>query len=88
MLMFCHLGMDEFTNIFLDDNQYDVIIGNFLGCSCFYFVRMLVGSLGGRGAHVQCEHMYHIFQAIMFSGFIEEFIHYYMWNWDEVKHLL
>jgi hypothetical protein len=65
MLMFSHLGMDEFTNIFFDDNQYDVIIGNFLGnflgCSCVYFIRMLVGSLGGRGAYLQCKHVYHIF---------------------------
>jgi len=67
MLMFRHSGMDEFTNILFDDNHYDVIIGNFLGCSWIYFVRMLACSLGGHGAYVQCKHMYHIFQTIMFS---------------------
>jgi hypothetical protein len=54
--MFHHLGMDKFTNILFDDNGYDVTIGNFLGCSCVYFVRMLVGSLGGHGAYVKCKH--------------------------------
>jgi hypothetical protein len=44
--------MDEFTNILSNDNQYDITIGNFLRCSCVYFVRILVGSLGGHGAYV------------------------------------
>jgi hypothetical protein len=70
--------MGEFAIFFFDDNQYDVIISNFLGCSCVYFVKMLVGSLGARGAYVQCKHVYHILQMIMFYGFIEEFIHYCM----------
>jgi len=88
MLMFHHLGMDKFTNFFFDDNQYDVTIGNFFGCSCVYFVRMLTSSLGGRGAYVQCKHVYHIFQTIMFSGLTKEFINYCTWSCDEVQHLL
>jgi len=72
--------MDEFTNILSDDNQYDATIGNFLRCSCVYFVRMLVGSLGGHGAYVQCKHVYHIFQMIMFCRLTKEFIHYCTWS--------
>jgi hypothetical protein len=49
---------------------------------------MLVGSLGAHGAYAQCKHVYHILQMIMFCGFIEEFIHYYTWSWDEVQRLL
>ncbi len=36
-------------------------IGNFLKCSCVYFVTMLVGSLGGRRVYMQCKHVYHVF---------------------------
>jgi hypothetical protein len=52
-----------------------VTIGNFLGCSCVYFVTMLAGSLGGHGVYVQCKRVHHILQMIMFYGFTEESIH-------------
>jgi hypothetical protein len=39
---------------------------------------MLASSLSGRGAYVQCKHVYHILQMIMFYGFMEDFIHYYI----------
>jgi len=29
---------------------------------------MLASSLGGRGAYVQCKHVYHVLQMIMFMG--------------------
>jgi hypothetical protein len=45
---------------------------------------MLAGSLGGLGTYVQCKHVYDILQSIMFYGLMEDFIHYYMWSWDEV----
>ncbi len=63
-------------------------IENFPRCSCVYFVTMLVGSLGGRGVYVQCKHVYHVLQPIMFCGLMEEFIHHCTWNWDEVQRLL
>ncbi len=50
-------------------------IGNYPRCSCVHFVTMLVGSLGGHGVYVQCKHVYHILQTIMFCGFTEEFMH-------------
>jgi len=53
-----------------------------------YFVTMLVAFLGNHGAYVQCKHVYHILQAIMFDGFMEKFIHHCTWNWDEVQCLL
>jgi hypothetical protein len=45
---------------------------------------MLASSLGGCGAYVQCKHVYHILQTIMFNGLMEEFLQYYKWSWDEV----
>jgi hypothetical protein len=45
----------QIYNILLDDQKYDVTIGNFLGCSYVYFVKMLVGSLGARGVYVHCN---------------------------------
>jgi len=39
-------------NILSNDNQYDIIINNFPGCSCVYFVKMLAGFLGAHGAYV------------------------------------
>jgi hypothetical protein len=44
--------------------------------------------LGGHGAWVQCKHMYHILQNIMYCEKIEEFIHYPTWSLDEIQHLL
>jgi hypothetical protein len=76
--------MDKFTNFFFNDKRYDITIGNVLGCSCVYFVTMLTTSLGGHGAYMQCKHVYHVFQMIMFYGFTKYFIHYYTWSWDEV----
>jgi hypothetical protein len=61
-----------------------VAIGNFLGCSCVYFVKMLASFLGGCGVYVHCKHVYHVMQMIMFCGFTEEFIHSGTWSWDEV----
>ncbi len=60
------------------------IIGKFPRCSCVYFVTMLIASLGGHGAYVQCKHVYHILYMIIFCELTKEFIHYYMWSWDEV----
>ncbi len=45
-------------------------------------------ALGGLGTYVQFKHVYHILQLVMFCGIVEDFIHYYMWSWDEVQHLL
>ncbi len=78
----------QIYSIVLDDQRYDVTIGNFLGCSCVYFVKMLVGSLGARGVYVHCKHVYHVLQMIMFCGLMEEFIHHCTWSWDEVQRLL
>jgi len=52
--------MDKFTKKNLDDQKYDVTIGNFPRCSCVYFVRMLVGSLGGHGVYVHYKHVYYV----------------------------
>jgi hypothetical protein len=49
---------------------------------------MLVGFLGGLGTYVQCKHVYHVLQLMMFYGFTKDFIHYWMWSWDEVQCLL
>jgi len=49
---------------------------------------MLAGSLGGHGAYVQCKHVYHILQMIMFSGLTNDIIHYCTWNWVEIQCLL
>ncbi len=65
-----------------------MIIGNFLGCSCVYFVKMLASSLGTHGVYVHCKHVYHVLKMIMFFGLTEKFIHHCTWSWDEVQHLL
>jgi len=62
----------QIYNILFDDNQYDVTIGNFHGCSCVYFVKMLASSLGAHGAYVQCKHVYHILETIMLCGLTKE----------------
>ncbi len=41
-------------------------IGNFHGCLCVYFSTMLAASLGGPRTYVQCEHVEHVLQSIMF----------------------
>ncbi len=51
---------EQIYSILSDDKRYNVTIGNFLGCSCVYFMTMLVGSLGGPRTYVQCKHVYHI----------------------------
>ncbi len=63
-------------------------IGNFPKCSCVYFVAMLASSLGGCGVYVQCKHVYHILQMIMFCGLMEKFIHHCIKSWDEVQRLV
>ncbi len=78
----------QIYNIVSNDEQYNVTIENFLACSCVYFVAMLATFLGSHGAYVQCKHVYHVSKTIMFYGLIKKFIHHYMWNWDEVQHLL
>jgi hypothetical protein len=81
LLMLVPHGYGQIYNILSYDKQYDVIIGNFLGCSCVYFVTMLAGSWGSRGAYVQFKHVYHILQMIMLCGLMKEyFIHYCMWS--------
>jgi hypothetical protein len=45
---------------------------------------MLASFLGGYGAYVQCKHVYHVLQMIMLYGFMEDFIHYCTWSWDEI----
>jgi hypothetical protein len=65
-----------------------VTIGNFLGCSCVYFVIMLPSSMRGHGVYVQCKCVYHVLQMIMFCGFTDEFIHHCTWSWNEVERLL
>jgi hypothetical protein len=45
-------------------------------------------ALGGLVTYVQFKHVYHIVQSIMFCGIAEDFIHYCMWSWDEIQHLL
>jgi hypothetical protein len=42
-----------------------VIIWNYPCCSCLYFVVMSTTSFGGRGAWVQCKHLYYVLQNIM-----------------------
>jgi hypothetical protein len=85
----CH-AIWVWTNLHycFDNNWYDVTIGNFPKCSCVYFVKMLAKSLGAHGVYVQCKHVYHILQTIMFCGLTKEFIHYCTWSWDEVQCLL
>jgi hypothetical protein len=57
-------------------------------CFYIYLVVMLVTSLGGCGAWVQCKHLYHILQNIMYCGQSKKFIHYPTWSWDKVQWLL
>jgi hypothetical protein len=82
------LGYGQIYNIFSDHKCFDVTIGNYLGCSRIYFVVILATFLGGRGAWVQCRHLYHILQNIMYYGWTKKFIHYPMWIWDMFHHLL
>jgi hypothetical protein len=67
--------------------QYEVMIDNFLTCTCIDFVSMFIGSLGGYGKWVHCKHLYYILQILMFYGLMETFIHHPIWSWDEVHKL-
>jgi hypothetical protein len=53
-------GYGQIYNIFSNDKQYDIIIGNVPICTCVYFVKMLASSLGGYGAYMYCKHVYHL----------------------------
>ncbi len=87
LLMPPPLGYWRIYCIHSDDKEYDVTIGNFLGCSCVYFVTMLASSLGNLGMYVQCNHVHHVLQTIMFYGLMEKFIHHCTWNWNEIQRL-
>ncbi len=66
-----HLGMDEFIIFILMTNNRMSLLEIFPKNVHVYFVTMLVAFLGNHGAYVQCKHVYHILQAIMFDGFME-----------------
>jgi hypothetical protein len=51
-------------------------------CGNYSFVVMLIVFLGMCGTWVQCKHLYHILQNIMYCGKIEKFVHYPTWNWE------
>ncbi len=82
------LGYGWIYNIFCGHKCFDVTIGNYSCCFCIYFIIMSITSLGGCGAWVQCKHLYHILQTIMYCGQSEKFMHYPTWNWDKVQWLL
>jgi hypothetical protein len=48
--------------------QYEIIIGNFLACTCLDFVTMMSSLLGWRGKWVPYKHMYYVLQHVMFCG--------------------
>ncbi len=50
----------QIYNVLSYGQRYDVTIGNFLRCSCVYFVKMLAGSSGAHGVYVHCRHVYHV----------------------------
>jgi hypothetical protein len=77
-------GYGRIYNIFSDDQKYDVTIGNYLGCSCVYFVKMLACFLGGHGVYVHYKHVYHTLQMVMFCGFTKKFIHHCTWSWGDI----
>jgi len=62
------LGYGQIYNNLLDDKGYDVTIGNFLRCSCVYFVTMLVGSLGNCGVFVQSNMCITFYRWLCFVG--------------------
>jgi hypothetical protein len=62
------LGYGPIYNIISTNQKYNVTIGNFHGCSCVYFVKMLVGSLGANGVYVHYKYVYHVLKTIMFCG--------------------
>jgi hypothetical protein len=55
---------------------FNVTIGNYPCCFCIYFAVMYVVFLGERRAWVQCKHLHHILQNIMYYGKSKKFIHY------------
>jgi hypothetical protein len=63
-------------------------MGNFLTCTCLYFVIMISSSLGWWGKRVPCKHMYFELQHVMFCGEFENFVHFPTWSCDEVRYLL
>jgi hypothetical protein len=67
-------------SIFSDDKKFNVIIGNFLGCSCVYFATMLVGFWGGYGVYVQCKHVYHFLNMITLNCCNPTLRQ--VWGWD------
>jgi hypothetical protein len=75
-------------DVLSNEKHYHVTMGNYLSCSCLNFVTMATHSLGGHGAWVQCKHIYHVLLTIMYCGLTKDFVHYCMWSWEEVLHLL
>jgi hypothetical protein len=70
------LGYGQIYSIFCGHKCFNVTVGNYTCCFCIYFVVMYVAFLGERRPWVQCKHLHHILQNIMYYGKFEEFIHY------------
>jgi hypothetical protein len=73
----------------LHGNVYDVTMGCYLACSCFYFIAILLVSIGNKKKYVLCKHLYFIFVKRMSSDpKIDIFIHQLTLSWNEVHCLL
>ncbi len=75
-------------NILSNHKRFYVTIGNYPFCYCIFFVIMSTIFLGGCETWVQCKHMYHILQNIMYCGQSKKFIHFPIWSWDKIQWLL
>jgi hypothetical protein len=85
---FLPLGSRWIYNVLSNEKHYPVTMGNYCSCSCLNFVTMVAHPLGGCGAWVQCNHIYHVLLIIKYCGLIKDFIHYCMWIWEEFFNLL
>jgi len=78
----------QIYNTLSNHKCFYVTIGNYPCCCCIYFVIMSTFFLGGRETWVQCKHLHHILQNIVYRGQSKEFIHFPMWSWDKIQRLL
>jgi hypothetical protein len=56
--------------------QYEVMISDYLTCSCVDFLFTMASSLGKWGPWVPCKHLYYILQYAMYYGIRKLVIHY------------
>jgi hypothetical protein len=68
---------------------YEVIVGDFLACTCIEFISMKASALGnGKKKWICCKHLYFILQQFLSAIVDAKFVHCPTWTSNKVKMFL